>query len=104
MPKAPLIIQKRPSSLLYTDQAADVSVPNVFSDACIIVLEILYITDWKPAGSPMRSSDLRIGPCMRMCVNDSFNIVSARVRRKVTSSALTAWESRVAAAAPVTPM
>ena len=90
MPKAPLIIQNSPSSLLYTDHAADVSVPNPFSAAWIIVLEILYMTDWKPAGSPMRSSNRRIGPWMRICVKDSLSIVSPRMSLNDTSRALTA--------------
>ena len=35
-----------------------VSVPRLFSEVCMIIFEILYMTDWIPAGRPIVTMDL----------------------------------------------
>ena len=99
-----ITIQKRASIFPRVPHAATVSVPRLFTNTCITILEILYITDSRPAGIPILRTENSILLSKRIWLIFSTYISLVFRSITVTISALITWEVTVATATPVTPM
>ena len=55
-----MIIQKKPSTLPCAVQAAMISVPNELMQVWMMILEMEYMLDCSPAGTPTRSTPASI--------------------------------------------